>query len=689
LASKTHKRAAREKAAAAQRQAAQQGARTASTGARVAIVESPRAGLLIALGVTFVVYARCFGAEFVYDDFDLLVNNPLITQWSFIWQSFGHDLWWFRTMGPLPHSPYYRPLQDAWLGLNYQLWGFNPPGWHVVIVAAHLVVVWLVYVLTWRLTQRRWAATAGALLFGLMPVHVEAAAWPVAIPLPASTALVIGAMLMFIDRARAPLKFLAIALGLYAGGLLMHESAIVLPALIAAWVFLIEDAPTEDAAVPIVSRAWDAIVKIVPFVAVTLAYLGLRVAVLGFITRHAVNNTATVRQCLLSIPAALAEYLAILIAPWNVALGHEFRLVNSPADPRFYLPAIGLIALGAAAALMLYRSKRRALYAFLIVWIVVGLAPVLNLTALVPFALIQDRYAYLSSVALCILLADIAASFIAQGGEARSLAYAVTGTVLAVNLLVLWQQLGVWHDEVSLFTQCTKDYPDSNLCHGRLAMALETHGDLAGARQQMERAIAIDPNDTASLFNLGNLDVRAERFAQAADNFSKAAASMKDPPAMFYLRIAQAAEQADQIDRAEAALKRAEADPSISVDVRYLRAQILANQGHYADSARILRALTEQDPARFDLWAGLGSVLDASGDHSGAVAAYAQAVRLNSRNPQLLVMYAQALHSDGQDAAALSAARDALKLAPGSREVQAMVAQLSQASAIGSPKMRK
>jgi tetratricopeptide (TPR) repeat protein len=689
LASKKNKRPARDQAAGAQREQPGGAAKSARAATPRSMLESPRTALLVALGVTLAVYARCFRSEFVYDDFDLIVNNRLITQWSYIWRSFGHDLWWFRTIGPATKSPYYRPLQDAWMGFNYHLWGFDPAGWHVAIVAAHLVVVWLVYELGWRLTRRRWGAAAGAILFGVMPVHVEAAAWPVAMPLPAVTAFVIGAMLMFMDRARAPLKYLSLSLVLYAAGLLTYELAITLPALIAAYVFLIEDAPREGRSLGIPARALVALWKIVPFIAVTLAYLALRVAVLGFITRHAEGNRASLLQSLLTLPAAIAEYLGLLALPWRAGLGHEFHLVNSASDPRFYLPLLGLLALAAAAAALLYRSRRRALYAFLLVWIVIALAPVLNLSALVPFALIQDRYTYLSSVAFCILLADVVAEFVARGGEARSLAYAVAATVLAINVLILWNELGTWHDEVSLFSQCIRQDPDSGVCHGRLAMALEARGDLAGTRRELDRAIAIQPNDAASLYNLANLDLHAGRFAQAAANFSKAAESMPDAPAVFYLRAAQAAAQAGEPSRAEAALKHAEANPKLAPQAHFVHAQILANQGDYAGALRILRGLTEQSPDHFEYWAGMGSVLQASGDHSGAARAYGQAVRLNPRNAELLVMYAQALHSAGQDAQAMEAARAALKLAPNSREAQGLMSELSQPAAIGGSLMHR
>ncbi|HUY28249.1 MAG TPA: hypothetical protein VMV27_12595, partial [Candidatus Binataceae bacterium] len=86
------------------------------TAARGSILDSPVLGPWIAVGVTLLVYLRCFGNAFVYDDHEMIDLNPLIAQWSFLWKSFGHDLWWFRPNGKFPKSNYYRPLQDLWLG---------------------------------------------------------------------------------------------------------------------------------------------------------------------------------------------------------------------------------------------------------------------------------------------------------------------------------------------------------------------------------------------------------------------------------------------------------------------------------------------------------------------------------------------------------------------------------------------
>jgi hypothetical protein len=78
------------------------------------------AGVLL---ITLLVYLRCLGNELVYDDHPMIVDNPYIRQWSFVWRSITRDVWWFLSSGRMTHSAYYRPLENIWLGLGYQLVG--------------------------------------------------------------------------------------------------------------------------------------------------------------------------------------------------------------------------------------------------------------------------------------------------------------------------------------------------------------------------------------------------------------------------------------------------------------------------------------------------------------------------------------------------------------------------------------
>jgi tetratricopeptide (TPR) repeat protein len=687
LASKSKKRAARAASAKASRRDIQTKAtpQPPRVVARGSILDSAALAPWIAVGVTLLVYSRCFGNAFVYDDHEMIDLNPLIAQWSFLWRSFWHDVWWFRPNGTFPKSNYYRPLQDVWLGSHYHLFGFDPVGWHVSIVATHLVAVFALYQVGLSLTKSRFAACVGATLFGVLPIGVQAAAWPCAIPFPMVAAFYLGSMWFFIERKRAPNRYLAISLVLFAGGLLSHELAVMLPGLLIAYVFILEDAPPDssgaNARMPefreLAARAAGAIWKTAPYLALAAIYLGLRIAVLGFINNHSPNNNATFAQVLMSIPSAMAHYLVMLTLPWVAGPAHAFTFATTVTSPIFYLPVAGLGVLAIAVLMLLRSHPHRRLYIFLILWTLFELAPVMNLGGLMRVMLIQDRYDYMAAFGWVLLLGDIAAGYAARGGEARNLATAAAVTLIAIYGAATWHVEGYYHDEYTLFTKCIQEDPTSTLCHGRLAMLLESSHDYAGAEREFTTDLTLNPDDGADLYNLGRLHAVLGHYREADSEMARGLKILGNQvPPVFYLQLARVADHAGDPAGAEAAIQQAESDPKSADAADFLRARLMAEHHDYAGAEKLLRALADKNPGSIQFVSALGSAMELQGNHPGAIAEYQRAIILAPDNAVLHTMLAQSLHADGRDAEALAECKRALAIQPGNAAARSLEAKL-------------
>ncbi len=88
------------------------------------------------------VYLPSLRNGWVFDDREEFVDNKLIHSWSFLWNSFIYDSWWFKDPQHLPQSAYYRPLEDVWFAANALVFGKHPAAWHLAkIVAAPVAVV--------------------------------------------------------------------------------------------------------------------------------------------------------------------------------------------------------------------------------------------------------------------------------------------------------------------------------------------------------------------------------------------------------------------------------------------------------------------------------------------------------------------------------------------------------------------
>jgi Flp pilus assembly protein TadD len=585
---------------------------------------------ILAIALTLLTYLRCVGNQFVFDDIDMVVKNAFISRWSMIWKSFVSDSWWFIDPLNLPHSAYYRPLQDVWLSLNYHLFGFAPAGWHLSLVALHLVVVWLVFEVARDLSGSRWTPVVAATLFGLMPVHAQAVVWPTAVPLPMSAAFELLALLCF-TRSEHPIDRNGwLSIFFYILALLSHESAAAFPMIIVAYEIILaperdpqlRGASFRDASVRAAFRSW-------PFFVLLAAYLFARYAVLGssvFGARREIMIPMTWIQLLLTLPKVLAVYLEMLLIPWKAGPAHPMEVVLGITSPKFYLPFLLLAGVALFAVALLRNSPHRRLYLFCAVWIGLALLPTLNIRILQ----VEDRYLYMSSIAWCLMVADLAVS----GFEAASLPITLVTTVGAAVVILeatfLFHIEKFWHDNFVLFSECTRLSPDAWYYHDHLADELSVRNDFEGAKREYLTSLRIKPNDVIALLNLasvrGNLGETADAVKDLRHAFDLMPAYKGAPST--YVGLATTAYLLGAKDLRDAALKRALDLRGGADAVDIGRAEMMLNDGDVYGAQDRLQSALARSPDNIQAWALLGAALAREGKTSAAINAYKQVLTL-------------------------------------------------------------
>ena len=578
---------------------------------------------LAALAITLIVYLRCLENGLVYDDHEMIMLNRYIGDWAMVWRSFVNDSWWFRNPLSLPQSAYYRPLQDVWLAVNYHLFGFAPQGWHLAIVAVHLVAVYLVFQIARMLTVSRWTPIIAATVFGVLPIHAQAVIWPTAIPLPMSAVFELAAFLFFIRNENgARSKFVAPLI--FAMALLSHESAVVFPLIIVAYgVLIAPSAPTSWR-----ERLVRAAIATAPFFVEVVIYLAIRREVLGFITRLNITNPMTPAQGWLTLPSALGTYAMMLIMPWRAGPVHPVDIVTSARSSQFYMPILALLGLIGSVAVALWNDARRMTYLFWAMWIAITVAPVLDLRAFSPLALVEDRYLYMASVAWCIALSDIAVSFFISIEPSGDLLAVASATVTIAFAASLFHVESFWHDEIALFGTCVEMAPRSSLCHDRLGLALKSRGDKEDAEHEFLIAQEIEPNDGANLYNLGLVHAEMGRGEDALGELKRALAMLPDAPPAAYIDLAKLADSIGKTDERDEALRHAEKLPHGEEAVELGRAQMMVMHRDFAGAEGLVRAAIARDPPNPDAWKLLGITLINQGHIDQALDAYDHALSL-------------------------------------------------------------
>ncbi|MGA3167384.1 MAG: tetratricopeptide repeat protein [Terriglobia bacterium] len=515
----------------------------------------------VLITATCLAYAATLGFGFVSDDRFQIVGNPFIASWRFLPQYFASHVWSYI----YPHllSNYYRPCFLLWLRLNEAVFGGRAWGWHLTSVAVHVAVTYLVFRLGLRLTRDTGAALAGALLFGLHPVHVEAVAYVSGVAEPLAALFLVAAFLAWL-RSREPgpkLRWLAAALALYAGALLSKESSLMLTVLVVvfAWIYV----PREGGETLSVGRPRAALVAATPFLAVTAAYLPLRIwALEGF--AHTITPLALSAE-LLTIPSVLLFYLRLLLWPFNLSCYYDTPYVSAPAFRDFVLP-LTVILLALAALIFWYRWTRRQsreesrALAFAGLWMALAIAPVLNFRLLPEGEIAHDRYLYLPSVGFVILVALALRQVerrLARSTPGRSAWVAAAAVVFAALLaFATVRQSLYWSDELSLNFRAHQIAPQNVWATTSLAAAAAARGMVPAAVSLYQQALQSRPDFWRANVNLAYLYYQQGNFPEAVRYFERSsAADPTDGDQFLYLGLALA--QTDRLEEAAAAIRTA------------------------------------------------------------------------------------------------------------------------------------
>jgi tetratricopeptide (TPR) repeat protein len=521
---------------------------------------APALQTAVLISATFLAYAATLGFGFVSDDRFQIVGNPFITSWRFVPQYFSSHVWSYI----YPHllSNYYRPGFLLWLRMNEAMFGQRAWGWHLTSVAVHAAVTYLVFRLGLRLTRDTGVAVASGLVFGLHPVHVVAVAYVSGVAEPLAALFLVAAFLAWL-RSREPgpkLWWLAAALALYAAALFSKESSLMLPVLIA--VFAGINRPGDSRKVSRGERLRAALVAAAPFLAVTAAYLPLRIwALKGF--AHTVTPLALSAE-LLTIPSVLLFYLRLLVWPFGLSCYYDKPYVSAPAFRSFVLPLI-MILLALAAFVLRYRWTRRQsreesrIVAFAGFWMALAIAPVLNFRLLPEGETAHDRYLYLPSVGFVILVGLTLRQVerrLAPGLRRAAWVNAFGVGLAALLAFATARQSLYWSDELSLNFHAHEIAPQNVSATTSLAAAAAARGMVPAAVSLYQEALASHPDFWRANVNLAYLYYQQGNFREAARYLERSsAADATDGDQFLYLGLARM--QLNQLPEAEAAIRTA------------------------------------------------------------------------------------------------------------------------------------
>lgn len=578
---------------------------------------------IVVAAFAIVPFAGTVNHQFTYDDGTEVVLNSAIRSLRNVPAIFGETAW----EGAGERAPIWRPLTTTTLALNHAAGALEPWGYHVVNVALHASVALLVLALGLVLRLAPLAAGAGAIVFAVHPVHVEAVVNVAGRKDLLATLFVLLGLLSHVAALRRTSRWwCALPIAAVAAALLSKENGVIAPGLFVAWDLTVG----RDA---FALRRRRAVALYVGYAATVVAYLVARQAVVGgfgfpvdtipFVTNPLAHVAPGTR--LLTAVAVLGQGLALVAWPAVLSPDYSFDaipLVTTSLDPRFVLAALVIAVLGGVAVAF---ARRVPQVTFAIVWYAMAISPTANV--LFPVGTIfGDRLLYLPSVALAILAGAVVARVV---GDRRVLLRRAAAAVAVVAVTMLMARTvayaAAWRDDVTLTREAVRVYPACGTAHEHLGAALMRSGDVSEAIAELETAVQIlarAPELPArALIELGVAYERQARLLDAAAVYERLLGHERDhPDALWRLGVVHWAQ--GRREEAVVLWRR-----TVAVDPSHARAMTdlgiaLEAQGNVAEAEAAWIRATEVEPQRAGAWLMLGDLYERRGELARAHAAW-------------------------------------------------------------------
>ena len=456
-----------------------------------------RGAAVAVLLATLLAFARTLAYDFVWDDALLIQRSQRLQQWTSLPAVLGSHFWSEVHEG----SHYYRPLVSLSFFLDVQAWGFNPMGFHLTNLLAHLATALAVLALARRLTGSVLAAAVAGVAFALHPIHTESVTFISGRTDVLATLFFLLALLGYVRwrHEGGPLAFAGSLVAFFLG-LAAKEVAVTLPLVILLYDRMV--GPKERGAGALAR----ALARYAAYGGVVALYLVVRMASLGALVESDSGTWGTLLTRVLTATKIVATYAWLTLVPFPANPYYVIVPVLWPPPGDWWAATGGLAVL---LALTVWAAWRAPLWGFAAIWFWVTLIPSVGVDLLpVPTAIMAERFLYLPSVGFCLLLAMGVRRVLGSGralaaDQLRPLpALGLATLLLGYVLLTLWRN-EPWKDHYNLYSYMVEMSPESDLPHVNLALVHLPRGEVLEAYAHFKRGVEIAPQNARALVGLG------------------------------------------------------------------------------------------------------------------------------------------------------------------------------------------
>jgi tetratricopeptide (TPR) repeat protein len=443
----------------------------------------------------------------------------------------------------------------SWM-LDYQIFGLNPSGYHLINLLFHVMNTLLLFLIFHRMTKTLWPSAFVAALFAIHPLHVESVAWIAERKDVLSSffwLLTMGAYSYYVEQPgfrRYFFVLLFFVLGLMSKPMLVTLPFVLLlldywplrrfgeikpDHIIQAEVCNLtssdkqEKESEEEHTVKKTSKVkkptnsgykWSLIYHLFKEKAPLFALAILSSAV----TYIAQQNGGYVQSfgvfpMSFRIGNAFVSYITYIgkmIWPSNLAVFYP--------HPRLLVPwqVLGSVFLLIAITLVvIWRAKKFPYWATGWFWYAGTLVPVIGIVQVSGHAM-ADRYTYIPLIGLFIMVAWGIPNLLKKWNYRKEILLTSSALSILCLSIITWIQVSYWQNNITLYDHTLKVTDNNWLAYNNRGEVYRGLGNYRQAIEDYDRAIEIKPRHVAAYNNRGNAYDGLGNYRQAIEDYDRA-----------------------------------------------------------------------------------------------------------------------------------------------------------------------
>ena len=513
--------------------------------------------LILVLG-TVALYFNSLKGDFVSDDYATIPQNPEI-------MSFKHGL-----------SGWIGGLINWFLAINFGI--KSPIPYHVTSLLIYLVIVVLVFVFIKVIIENELVAKITAIIFAVLPIHVESVSWIAGRPYLLNGLFVILSLILLALYSKTENKkyfwlFFVSAFLTFSAEKTRSTALFLLGILY--WVSFDHK-----------------LKKKVDMGKVLLIFAGLFLLVIIVLWPQMIHRIESVNSGIndsgsifynpfFQYPTSIAKYLQLMIFPVDLTLYHTMFVI--PVWMNW------IILLTYLAAVVWFWTKDKKIF-FALAFMFVAAAP--SMAPVKISWLVAERYMFLGSLGMCLLLALLIEKFFNKHVKLMILFLILLVGVYAVR--VFFRNID-WQTNHNLWVNTCQVSPNSHNAWNNIGDDYDKLGQYDNAIKGFAQSFAIKPNYADAYHNQANILYKVGRLDLAREAYEIA---LYYNPYLYqtYLTLIQIDLMQNNQEKLLDHLSKLQAIKPNDLQVSFVTATAYAQIGRIEEAKQIAKSMYQQFP---------------------------------------------------------------------------------------------